>query len=82
MKLTTQITIAEVEGEIRLSAPFSAKNNNIYRSRGGKFDRSSDAWVFPATPASRSMLDELFGAIDPKYSERFEKAMECVEWRK
>lgn len=57
--MKTQFSIEKTEGRIRLTAPYSASNNEIYRSRGGKF--SDGAWVFDDTPAVETMLDELFG---------------------
>ena len=55
-----QTTINAADGKILILGPFSAKNNEIWRSLGGKF--SGGSWVFPDTEGARLRVVELFGA--------------------
>ena len=56
-----QTTINAADGKILILGPFSAKNNEIWRSLGGKFS-GGGSWVFPDTEGARLRVVELFGA--------------------
>lgn len=60
--LTTQVKIALVESGVAISSPFSASNNEKFRSRGGIFDSESGRWILPNTRATHDLIEELFGA--------------------
>jgi hypothetical protein len=57
----TQIEITSQGGTVSISAPYSESNNEIFRSRGGKFDRDSSSWTFSDSPSVAAMVSDLFG---------------------
>lgn len=59
--MKTQFKIIKNNGQISISAPFSAENNTIFRSKGGKFDTLSKCWIFDNTGATEAMIAELWG---------------------
>jgi hypothetical protein len=85
MIMNIQIRIEETEQSIKLYAPYSPLNNKDYKSRGGRWDKDSSAWVFPKTEATQKMLAELFGApseivtakVEYKDIEVFENFWQC-----
>jgi hypothetical protein len=60
-QMKTQINITTTKEFISIMAPFSETNNTRFRSKGGKFDRASGAWVFPVTSAVTSLITTLWG---------------------
>lgn len=59
--MKTQIHIIETKDGIKILTPFSESNNEVFRARGGKYDRSTRHWVFPRTKTTIAMIVELFG---------------------
>ena len=59
--MKTLISITTIKESISIMAPFSETNNKRFRSKGGKFDRPSGAWVFPVTPAVTDLITTLWG---------------------
>lgn len=59
--MKTQISITTTKESISIIAPFAETNNKRFRSKGGKFDRPSGAWVFPVTPAVTELITTLWG---------------------
>lgn len=55
--MQTEIKIEN--GTICIRGPFSADNNIVYRSAGGKF--SGGCWLLPDTDTNRAKIVELFG---------------------
>jgi hypothetical protein len=54
-----QTTITIHDSKILISGPYSEKNNESWRSLGGKF--AGGNWVLPDNDTSRSMIADLFG---------------------
>lgn len=75
--LTPQVKIAETDDAIYIDSPFSASNNEKFRSRGGQFDRETGRWKFPKTEATTAMIEELFGAESELVSALVPK--DCIE---
>lgn len=59
--MKTQINITQNNKQISINAPYSATNNVIYRSRGGKFSKDTSAWVFAKSQAVETMITDLWG---------------------
>lgn len=56
--MQTQINVT-TEGII-IAGPYSAENNDVWRSLGGKF--AGGAWIVPDNATSRETVAKLFGA--------------------
>lgn len=54
-----QTKIELIDGTVIVQGPFSAINNEIYRSLGGKF--SEGAWHLPDNDTTRTKVVDLFG---------------------
>lgn len=59
--MKSQITITTLRDTVQIVSPYSEVNNKIFRSKGGKFDRDSAAWIFSNTQAIEEMIENLWG---------------------
>jgi hypothetical protein len=80
--MKSQIDITTTKECIRIVAPFSEANNKKFRSKGGKFDRTSRAWEFPATPTVTDLITTLWGTPGQLVRVRVERNQitEHSEW--
>lgn len=60
--LTTQVKIVVTDDGIAIESPYSHKNNQKFRSRGGHYDRDTGRWIFPNSEATLAMIDEMYGS--------------------
>ena len=60
--LTSQVKIVVTDDGIAIESPYSHKNNQQFRSRGGHYDRDTGRWIFPNTEATMAMIEEMYGS--------------------
>lgn len=57
-----QISITIEPDKVGIKSPFNPRNNDRFRATGGKFDGGQ--WNFANTPATSTMIDDLFGSSE------------------
>jgi len=65
MKTNTQIQITPIASGIAVRGPYSAQNNEAYKSVGGIYDRGGRRWILPDNEVSWQLLHDLYGAEGP-----------------